>query len=93
MKFSAAICLVAICISLIAPISITIPTSNGEHTLVTLDVCHAGSAALSTSADVSVIQESSHQIMLPLFSGYANMFNIVFLLPIVISTQDRPPKA
>jgi hypothetical protein len=94
MKILAAVSLIAICLSLVAPVSISMSTSKSKdnQVLVTLDACHSGGSAFSASADVPVIQECSQQIIPPLFSGYVNIFNVAYLLPIIISTQERPPK-
>jgi len=76
MGTKAAILLVALLLSLAAPVSIQICASADAPVFVTLDVCNAAGTVLSLNAGMPVIQERTCEIVPPAFTGYINVSNL-----------------
>lgn len=58
MRKSVACLLVVLVMGILSPVSLHFTSTGDRQVLVTLDVCHAHSAAVSASADVPVIAEA-----------------------------------
>jgi hypothetical protein len=93
MKIRAAIMVVALLLSLAAPLSIHISATNSAPVLVSLDVCDAAGTTLSLNADIPAIQERPIVLVESALSGYVvppvpDCFSSV--LP---AREERPPEA
>jgi hypothetical protein len=93
MKWQAVIVLLAIALGVAAPPSLPLSAVGGEAELGILDLCHAGTPALSSNGDMPCMNECPCRPAPPAL--YCDSEIIVTpCKPLFIAYQDeRPPKA
>jgi hypothetical protein len=93
MKWQALIVLLAIALSVVAPPSLPYLSDRGAMvTIVTLDVCHSATPALSSNNDMPCVNECPCQHLLLAQSKNAEIITPPFK-PLLIAFEDeRPPK-
>ena len=94
MKLKAVIVLLALGLSIALPPSLSLLTAhNGQAAIVTLDVCHAATPALSSNGEMPCVNECTFDV-LPLSRNMVAEISNSRCKPFFISFQDeRPPKS
>ena len=94
MKLKAIIVLMALCLSIALPPSLTLMASHdGRAAIVTLDVCHAASSALSSNGEMPCVNEGTYNSILLTESLSIEVSNPP-CKPFFIAFQDEhPPKS
>jgi hypothetical protein len=92
MNMRTVLVLAALVFSIVSPLKIHIPHSDGDGHVLALDVCSAAGNVLSLNVDMPVIHECPCKICLLGFAGFYSLSKplvIPFFLPF---QQDRPPR-
>ena len=92
MKPRAVVILIALAVSIFAPLSIN-PSPTGSGTfLITLDVCDAANPAVSANSTMPGIHESPCVIIPAGIVGFTRVVDVMFH-PLLFATQEEhPPK-
>jgi hypothetical protein len=91
MKAAALIILIALTVSMGAPLSVIPPHGDGKY-LRTLDVCDAANPALSTNSTMPGIHVSPDIVMPAEFAGFTHQMDDVFHPLLITIQKDRPPQ-
>jgi hypothetical protein len=90
MKARALLILIALTVSIAAPLSVTpSPVESGTF-LITLDVCDAANPAVSTGSTMPGIHECQCIVRPAAFVGFTRITGIIFR-PLLIATQEEHP--
>ena len=94
MKLKAVIVLLVLGLSIALPPSLSLMTPHGEQAaIVTLDVCHAATPALSSNGEMPCVNVGTFNA-LPLSQNMTAEFSNPPCKPFFIAFQDeRPPKS
>ncbi len=92
MKVKSIVVLISILFSILSPLSLHLAFANGQATIEGLDVCHAGSLALSPGHDVPFENEPLYQPSLPSPNDSSEMVDALLRVLIMTYQDEDPPK-
>ena len=92
MRVRALIVLVAILVSIFAPVSITIQTVPDGTYLITLDICNANTGGHLTASDGVYIPFHPFQICKLCVISFIEPENTCFRIPLLPATLEHPPE-
>jgi hypothetical protein len=94
MKLKAVLVLLTLCYNIALPPSLVlISHSGGQAAIVTLDICHSATSALSSTGEMPCVNECTFTA-LPLQQNMTLELSTVTRKPFFIAFQDeRPPKS
>jgi len=93
MRMKSVIVLLAIVFSILSPLPLHLTIAHGHASIERLDVCHAGSLALSPGYEAPFVSEPLFETCLP---SHINNFTIIDSMLRVLLTafqEEHPPKA
>lgn len=92
MKTRAVVILIALAVSIFAPLSVASPPDGSGTFLVTLDVCDAANPGVSSNSTMPGVHECQCIIIPAGFVGFTRVVEVVFH-PLLFATQEEhPPK-
>jgi len=92
MRVKSVIVLLAIAFSVLSPVSVHLAIAQGETSIGTFDICHAGSPALSTSHDIPGVSEPVYRPCLPSYSDGGDILEPTLKLFLSAFQEEHPPK-
>ncbi len=92
MRVKSFIVLIAITFSILSPLSLHLTIAHGQASIEGLDVCHAGSYALSASHDAPGVCEAIYNSFHPLPMAVAEIIDPILNMPITSFQEEHPPK-
>ncbi len=93
MKLKSVIVLFAVVVSILSPLSLHLTIAHGTASIEGLDVCHAGSFALSPGHDAPCVNEPIYRPYLPSHCYNAEMFDPTMRILVIAFLEEHPPKA
>ncbi len=92
MKARSVIMLLAMAFGVLSPPAAHLTITHGQTSIGTLDVCHAGFPALSTSQDMPCVSQSIYGLYLPPFIEVAQILDPTLKFLFSTSQEEHPPK-
>ena len=92
MKVRSVIVLFAIAVSVLSPLSVHLTIAHGQTSIEALDVCHAGSLALSASHDMPGVSQPIYGLYLPARVEGAQILDTTLKLFPPTFQEEHPPK-
>ncbi len=92
MKARSVIVLLAVALGFLSPPAVSLTIAHGQTSIGTVDVCHAGRLALSTSHDMTCLSQSIYGLYFPPFIEGAQMFDPTLKLLFSMPQEEHPPK-
>ncbi len=92
MRVKSLIILSAIIFGILSPLSLHLTLAHGHVSIEGLDVCHAGSFALSAGHDAPFVNEPLYQPYLPSHNESAEMVDSTPRILITAFQDEDPPK-
>ena len=93
MKAGAVIMLLAIAFGVFSPPAVNLTIAHGQTSIGTVDVCHAGSPALSASNDMPCVSQSIYGLYIPPSIEGAQILDPTLKLIFSTSQEEHPPKS
>ncbi|HXY55202.1 MAG TPA: hypothetical protein VEM40_11095 [Nitrospirota bacterium] len=92
MKVRSVIVLFAITLGVLSPLSVHLTIAQGQTSIGTFDVCHAGAPALSISNDMPCVNQPLYHPILPSCVESAEILDPTLKPLISIFQKEHPPK-
>jgi len=93
MKIQRILVVIALSLSVLSPLSVSISPLDDHSYIMTLDVCNASGSALSVNADAPALLESSGKLCPLAFCGHTEVIYSACKLSLLSSQLERPPRS